>query len=146
MKILVSDIFMACFILPVQYALLQPSLISLFVKIGSDGHDSMKTKSILDLLFLIRCSSTKYLRGEIKLSENFRVADKSKTCTGFDHLGRVLVMMMLMVVVIISLIMVIIDHEGCISENRTGTSWTRLGLTIKITEFFQLLSLICFWS
>ena len=58
----------------------------------------------------------------------------------------VVVMMMLMVVVIISLIIVIIDHEGCISENRTGASWTRLGLTIKITEFFQLLSLICFWS
>ena len=58
----------------------------------------------------------------------------------------VVVMMMPMVVVIMSLIMVIIDHEGCISENRTGTSWTRLGLTIKITEFFQLLSLICFWS
>ena len=55
---------------------------------GSDGHDSMRTKSILDLLFLIRCLSTKYLRGEIKLSENFRVADKSKTCTGFDHLGN----------------------------------------------------------
>ena len=53
-------------------------------------------------------------------------------------------MMMMVVVVIISLIMVIIDHEGCISENRTGTSWTRLGLTIKITEFFQLLNLICF--
>ena len=58
----------------------------------------------------------------------------------------VIMMMMLMVVVIISLIMVIIDHEGCISENRTGTSWTRLGPTIKIREFFQLLSLICFWS
>ena len=58
----------------------------------------------------------------------------------------VVVVMMMVVVVIISLIMVIIDHEGCISENRTGTSWTRLGPTIKIREFFQLLSLICFWS
>ena len=59
-------------------------------------------------------------------------------------LTKMLVVVMMMVVVIISLIIVIIDHEGCISENRTGTSWTRLGLTIKITEFFQLLSLICF--
>ena len=97
MKILVSDIFMACFILPVQYALLQPSLISLFMKMGErDGRSRfyMKIESTLDLLFLIRCSSKKYLRGEIKLSENFRVADKSKTCTGFHHLGKILVMMM----------------------------------------------------
>ena len=60
----------------------------------------MRTISNLDLIILIRCLSTKYLRGEIKLSENFRVADKSKTCTGFDHLSRILVMMMVMVVVV----------------------------------------------
>lgn len=108
MKILVSDIFMACFVLPVQYALLQPSLISLFVKMGSDGHDSMRTKSTLDLLFLTRCSSTKYLRGEIKLGENFWVADKSKTCTRFDHLGKILVMMLLMVVVLTLMVMIVV--------------------------------------
>ena len=68
----------------------------------------MRTKSILDLLFIIRCSSAKYLRGEIKLSENFRVADKSKTCTGFDHLVEISVMMMLMLMVVVLTLMVMV--------------------------------------
>ena len=68
----------------------------------------MRTKSNLDLIIPIRCLSTKYLRGEIKLSENFRVADKSKTCTGFDHLGEISVMMMLMVVVLTLMVMIVV--------------------------------------
>ena len=68
----------------------------------------MTTKSILDLIFLIRCFSTEYLRGEIKLSKNFRVADKSKTCTGFDHLGKISAIMMMMVVVLMLMVMVVV--------------------------------------
>ena len=68
----------------------------------------MRTISNLDLIILIRCLSTKYLRGEIKLSENFRVADESKTCTGFDHLVEILVMMMLMLMVVVLTLMVVI--------------------------------------
>ena len=93
-----------------------------------DGHDSMRTISNLDLIILIRCLSTKYLRGEIKLSENFRVADKSKTCTGFDHLGKISVMMMVMVVVLTLMVMMVVVVT-CVMRNmpRTwSTGWSRV--------------------